>query len=382
MEESWFVGRYKFDLATRDDDAELRAILAATPMDGDIAVSFRREPSFLDAAAVEGDFHQVMVCRDLRAKRVAGFGCRSIRSRYVNGQPTAIGYLSGLRALPEYRSRGLVARAYAMFHELHSDGRTPLYLTTIAEGNERALSTLTKARAGLPVYHFSGRYHTVVIPIGRRRHLRRGDFREAGKSIDVRSASQEDLAEVLGFLNTVGPSRQFFPCYDENDLFGEHCTLRDLAPADLLLAYRGDQLVGTLGGWDQHAFKQSVVEGYQSHLRWTRPLYNAWARLRELPKLPRPGSSFRYLTAALPVVLNDDPGVVSALLEFLLQRAASGPCEFLVVGLHESDPLLPLFQPLQSACYLTRTYVVCWDDGEPLRAQFDDRPMYLELGCL
>ena len=46
------MGRYELSLATPEDDAELRAILAATPMPGRIAVSFRREPSFFDAAVV------------------------------------------------------------------------------------------------------------------------------------------------------------------------------------------------------------------------------------------------------------------------------------------------------------------------------------------
>ena len=134
------MGRYQFELATRADDAELRSILAATPMEGTVSLSFRREPSFFDAAVVSGDFHQVVICRDTRASRIAGFGCRSVREMYVNGQPTPIGYLSALRLLPEYRNRGLIARGYAFFRRLHADGRAPLYLTTIAEGNERALS--------------------------------------------------------------------------------------------------------------------------------------------------------------------------------------------------------------------------------------------------
>src|SRR5262249_41757376 len=126
-------------LATREDDAELRAILAATPMPGRIAVSFRREPGFFDAAVVDGPFHQVVASQDKNTGRIIGFGCRSVRDRYVNGRPMPVGYLSGLRALPEYRGLGLLARGYAFFRELHRDGKAPVYLTTIAEDNEVAL---------------------------------------------------------------------------------------------------------------------------------------------------------------------------------------------------------------------------------------------------
>lgn len=370
------MGRYRFELATRAEDAELRSILAATPMEGDISLSFRREPSFFDAVADDRHFCQVVICRDSRDGRIVGFGCRSVRTMYVNGAPAPIGYLSGLRVLPEYRNRGLIARGYAFLRQCHGDARTPLYLTTIAEGNERALAILTSGRAGLPTYRFAGNYHTVVIS------MRRRVPRQATGSVEVREATCDDLHAVLKFLNDAGPRRQFFPCYDASDFFGRRCALRDLAPSDLLLAFRGGQLVGTLGGWDQHAFKQSVVERYASPLRYGRPLYNAWAGLRGWPRLPRPGDSFRYLTAAIPLVSDNDPVIFSALLESLLARAAKGASDFLVIGLHQSDPLLPLVQPFRSGCYLTRTYLVCWDEGESQLKKMDGRPPYLELGCL
>src|SRR5262245_20992347 len=85
MWRSWSVVRFEFQLAMHEEDAQLRAILAATPMPGRIAVSFRREPSFFDAAVVDGAFHQVVICRDRQEGRIVGFGCRSVRDRFVNG---------------------------------------------------------------------------------------------------------------------------------------------------------------------------------------------------------------------------------------------------------------------------------------------------------
>lgn len=371
------MGRFQFELATIEDDAELRAIIAATPMDGSVSISFRRDPSFFAAAKVEGDFHQVLVCRDIRAKRIAGFGCRSVRTMFVNGKPTQVGYLSGLRALPEYRSRGLVARAYAELRKLHDDGRTPFYLTTIAEGNEQALKILTSSRAGLPTYRFAGNYHTVVIPVPRR-----AKRPMARASLNVREATLFDRDKVLQFWAEVGQKRQFFPCYRANDLFGDSGLLRDFAPSDLLLAFRDNEIVGTLGGWKQQSFKQAVVQRYPSHLRWTRPIYNSWAALRGQPSLPRPGGLLRFLTASVPVAVDADPQIVGALLHRLLAQAVDCPVDFLTVGFHERDPLLPVADRLKVGCYVTRIYLVSWDDNEALSNQLDDRPLYLELGCL
>ena len=227
------MSRYRFELATPADDADLRHILAETPMAGRISVSFRREPSYFDAAVVEGEFRQVVAARDCGADKLVGFGCRSIRMRYVNGLPQQIGYLGGLRLLIGHRNRGLVARGYKFFRQLHSDRRTPLYLTTIASGNDAVIRLLTSGRAGLPAYHYAGDYCTLAIPLARRRNRT-----SVSSGLTVRPATTNDLATILAFLAIHGPRRQFFPCYEPRDFFSPNGAFRDLRPADLLLAFR------------------------------------------------------------------------------------------------------------------------------------------------
>jgi len=371
------MARHQFELAADADDAELRQILAATPMPGKISVTFRREPSYFDAAVVDGTFRQVVICREGDTKRIVGLGSRSIREMYVNGRPTSIGYLSMLRALPQYRNMGLVARGYKYFRNLHTDGRAKLYLTTIAEGNDRAISMLTSGRAGLPRYHSAGKYHTLVIPI-----VRQSRTRAIVTSADVRPATRADLNVLLDFLERIGPSRQFFPRYRASDFFNSQGTFKDLSPPDLLLAFQNGRLVGTLGGWDQHRFRQTVVDGYDAPLRWTRPVYNGWAKLRGRPQLPKPGESIRAMMVALPVVENDDGEVFAALLKTLLARSSTRHCDYLLLGLHETDALLRLVTKRGTTSYITRLYHVCWEDGEELRSRLDGRPSYLELGCL
>src|SRR2546423_853754 len=99
----------------------------------------RREPSFFAPAPTRRRLRRVVVARDLDTGRVVSFAVRSVMDRYVNGAPRPVGYLSGLRILPGHRNRGIVARGYAVVRREHADGRAPLYLTTIAEGNRVAL---------------------------------------------------------------------------------------------------------------------------------------------------------------------------------------------------------------------------------------------------
>lgn len=363
------MSRYSFDLATPADDADLRHVLAATPMPGRVAVGFRREPSWFDAAVVDGFERQVVACRDATTGRIIGFGCRSLRRAFVNGRPSVVGYLSSLRVLSEHRNLGLIARGYAFFRKLHEDGRSPFYLTTIAEGNETALRVLTSGRAGLPLYHSAGRYHTLAIPLPRRA----GGIRQAG----VRPADESDLPALLAFLAEEGPRRQFFPCCRPDDWSQAY---RGLEPGRILLAMRGGRIAGALGGWDQHAYRQSVVHGYGGALRWLRPVYNLWAGCTGRPALPRPGGAFRYLTAAFPTAASRE--VFAELLGAAQERFAGGPWSHLLIGLHESDPVYEVAARRAAARYVTLLYLVCWQDGDAARLALDERPPYLEAGSL
>src|SRR5262245_55825910 len=58
------MSSFRFEVATHDADADLRRILAETPMPGRVVVSLLREPSYFAAAVVDGKFHQVIAARD------------------------------------------------------------------------------------------------------------------------------------------------------------------------------------------------------------------------------------------------------------------------------------------------------------------------------
>ena len=372
------MARYQFELASEEDDADLRKILASTPMEGEVAVTFRREPSYFAASAVEGPFRQVVAARDRATNRIVGFGSRSVRTLYVNGVPLPVGYLSSLRLVPGHRNMGLIARGFSYFRKLHADGQVDYYLTTIAEGNDRALAILTSGRAGLPRYRYLQRYFTLTIPLcgSRSRHALVND------RVEVRAAGQSDIPEIVAFVSEWGPRRNFFPAYERQDLFGLESSLHGLSVEDVLLARRGSRIVGLLGAWNQAAFRQTVVEGYHGLLRWLLPAYNFWSRLRGRPALPKAGHRLRYLTAALPLVADGETAMLPELIAHAQQASGLQEHDYLLLGLTESDPLCSMARHLASASYATRIYLVAWEGSEEFASRLDGRPLYLELGCL
>lgn len=371
--------RFEINLATPADDGQLRALLAATPMNGSISLAFAREPSYFAASEVDGAETQVGVVRQRDSGRIVGMGSRAISLRHVDGERIAVGYLSGLRLLQEFRGRaGLLARGYRFLRELHTDGRAAYYLTTIADDNHAAVNLLSSGRACLPVYHPCGRFRTVALSgVGSRTGGKSSD-----RSLHIRQACVEDRDAILRFLNCHGRSRQFFPVYEQGDLFSGAGLLKGLNPEDVLLAIRNGEIVGTLAGWDQRQFKQTIVHGYHGWLRSMRPLYNAWAVMQRRATLPTPGAVVDARLAAIPVVCDDDRNVFRQLLDCALRRLPAQGNPMLLVGMHESDPLLTVVRRYAGREYVTRLYLVYWPDCAPDVNRLVQRAPYLELGCL
>ena len=89
----------RFDLATDDDEPEIRRVLRENPMPGAIRLSLEREPDSRVAAHVEGPLlHQTIVGRRVAGGGLFGFGTRSARTMFVNGEPRPVGYLGGAAA--------------------------------------------------------------------------------------------------------------------------------------------------------------------------------------------------------------------------------------------------------------------------------------------
>ncbi len=352
-----------------------------TPTDGHIRVSFEREPSYFGASVVEGTDHRTVVCRDMHSLgRIVGMGSRATRLCWVNGAPHRVGYLSGLRIRAECRGVGLLARGYYLLRQIHEQDPLPFYLTTIAAGNDRAWRLLTSGRAGLPDYQHICDYVSVAIPLSRQ--SRTVPLPQTAGRYQLRLATQDDVPELVEFWKRCGCQREFFPVYDCSAFDADAGMLRGMRPEDVLIAYCGGKLVGTLAAWDQSAFRQSVVHDYGSWIAQLRPVINGLARLRGRAGLPSPGERLNLVFAAVPVIDTEHYDCFSALLRIQQQLASGVRHRHLVVGLCDHDPLLSVLSRQRATAYRTRLCVVRWDRHSSTVTLDRHRPPYLEVGSL
>ena len=346
-------------------------------MEGAIAVSFRREPSYFAGCSVQGDKTQVVKCIDQQTGALAGLGSRSTAPAYVDGVARTIGYLADLRVAPVYRRGTLLARGYRYFRGLHDADPVPFYTTMIYEGNAPALATLAGSqggRAGLPQYRDWGRFLTPAL------HL---DFRVKPAplaGVTVARGSPERLAEIVRFLNQWQCRKQFAPLYREADF--PHGRFRGLRAGDFYLAMRHGRIVGTLAVWDQAAWRQTHVERYTTGLALLRPAYNALAGLSPLKPLPAPGAPIPGVYLACLATEEDDVPVFRCLLHAVHDALRRGPWHFAIAGLHECDTRAAVLTQMRHIAAAGRLFAVHFDD-QPLAIETPaQRVPYLEAGCL
>jgi hypothetical protein len=270
-------------LADRADDADLRRFVSESDMAGGVRMSFPREPSYFDALEVEGREAEVVIARERGSGALVGMGTGAAKPAFLNGEPGTIGYLSGLRVAPAYRTGLLLVRIYRMAKERQEEHRVPLFLTTIAEDNTTAVEVLTSGKCGLPVYEERGRFVTMAVSLKRRNPFVRSP------GLHVRRGAPDDAARVAAFLRREGAKRQFFPIYEERDLTSPTGLLRGLSIEDVFLAFEGGALRGTAAAWDQRAFRQSRITGYGRALGRARPPGASGARVspRSRPRRAR-----------------------------------------------------------------------------------------------
>jgi len=365
---------FQIGLATPADDHAIRGLCRREAMPGNIVVTYEREPDFSWGCRVTGSDFQVLVARDQQDGKVVGVACRSTRTLFINGQPRRFGYLGQLRVDQRFRGRWLVSRGFSQLKQLHDRDPVPAYLVSIVAGNHEAEAILVrKPRGSFPSFHRVADFCTLAISLGRAKPPFNG-------KVEISSASPGQMPELAGFLQANGERRQFFPEWTEDSLL--ELTSLGLRIEDLLVARRNGEIAGIAGVWDQGAYKQTVVQGYSRWLKAAAPVYNLGARWTGRAALPLPGTKLRSAYVAFVCIANDEAQVFAAVLRELYNRATLRGFDYLLIGLDDRDPLLPIARKYAHVLYASRLYLAEWPDGGNFHEQLDSRPAYVDIATL
>jgi len=330
-------------LATRADDATLRAILRDNAMRTWVDMAVEREPSFFAGADIGGA--EWAVIAEARGE-VVGMYTAAVRPVYLAGRPEQLGYLGGLRVNAAHRHRvSHLRHGYESIGRLAPVERTrDWWFSVVAQENYVARRLLEAGVRGLPTYHPLGEYVTFALPSSRGRRAglwRRATGADVADMVEFHAAraASFDLASVLDdeLIAVVGIERF------------------------LLLEHRGE-ICGVAALWDQRAFKQIVARSYRRPIAALVPAYNAFARLARRIPLPRPGEALDQTFVAFLAVAEPGPFAPRLVLQDLLSR-----CETPVasLGLHAGHWLVPEARRLKALCYPATVYAVSFAGAAP-----------------
>lgn len=365
-------------LAHAEDDNGLRRILRENPMQGEISLSFEREPDYFAAAQVEAPDNQIVVAEDLDTNRIVGLGARSIRPLYVNGEVRQLGYLSQFRIDQDYRAmrRGLT-KAWKLLKELHQDGKSPYYYTSIIEDNLPARRLLTRGLPGLPRYIEYARMHTLAITS---RKIKRPITPPEG--VEISRGNSVGKEAILECLRRNLPRYQFAPHWDNSLLFDSELT-PGLTPGDFVVVSKEGAVLGCAALWDQGAFKQTIVRGYSRRVTCFRWLINLLAPLSGLPYLPPLNSKIKHAYLSHLAIEQDNQELFRVLLRTIFNDAVAQGYRYFMLGLCDNHPFLEQTQKQYSHVdYRSILYLVTWDLDHDPKLGLDDRLPGPEIAIL
>jgi hypothetical protein len=190
------------------------------------------------------------------------------------------------------------------------------------------------------------------------------------------AAGASELAEGIYWMQQWGRTRGLYPVFTQ-EVF-QNQWMKDYGLQDLLIARRSGRIAGTLAAWDQSGFRQTAVKAYHGKWLLLKSCYNALAPVFGGSRLPQANEEFKYMFAAFPTAADDDTGILRELIAVLCGRALSAGYTYVVIGLHESDPLSKALAGFFTIRYTSRVFMVAMGNRE----QYTVRMPYLELARL
>jgi hypothetical protein len=362
-------------IANRSDEKILQRFCRDNPTEGSVRFCLLREPGFFDALEVEGSINDVGMIKD--DNKLVGIGIRSEKDVYINGKKEKLGYYSGIRILKGYRGSRVFFRIARMAREKHKQSECKIYLGNIFSDNVKALDILISPHRTNPSVRFIGKYHTFIFRPERQKPNTAGN----DTKLRIWRANQDDIEDLIAFLNKQGESRQYFPVYTVDHLEKEKGLLKDLSIDRILIARHNNSIVGTMALWDQNNFRYWMIKGYSGMLSFIRLPVNLIATMQKKPGFPPRGTILNYKIISLCCIDPDYPNAFVPLLNQTLLDLGNERSVYAVIGFHESDPLLNLFK-LPAVRLVSRLYKIYWPENALFAEQIDNRPPYFELGSL
>lgn len=322
--------RVEIRQASAADNDELIALTRMTPMDGAISLRIDREPDFFALLRLRGK-SKVFVA--VRGPQVIGCISAALRTAYISGVPETIAYIGDMKVHPSFSGSLVAVRLIkALEADLRLNG-IDLCFCVAADGNHRVMP-LFEGRLGMPRWVRLGRFLVDgLVP---------SPFTSHSKYYSIHAAQAADMPAITTLLDRFHRTRQFAPQLAESEIAQTLSNRPEEPFPRTFVARRGQLVVATLTLCDTTPLKRNVLLNAPVPLKAALTLLRIVAAPFSGFRVPRMGQALRLLTSRYAACQDGHHPALEALLALARAEAFRHGFSFLMLGLHESDPLRSL----------------------------------------
>jgi len=355
------------------DNQQLLALVASAMPSSGLMLSLSRQPDY--TVACQAAFTQsetwVIAAAD-QPERLVGMYTLSARPCYVDGQVEMLRYLGDFRIDPAVRGQKLTR---LVMRHLRTRLPEQYYAQAVVlADNKVAKQTLHRPHKDFVTHYTDQTLYTMTMT-----GCRRAGRADAQSELTHRVAVAGDAPQMNAFMQSMAQHFNFLPRYDFADVLSQQPYWQGLHISDFSLVFRGRELVGLYGLWDQKSFKQTRVISYHPLIALIRPLYNIWARHNQRLLLPPKGELLEYLMLHSPLCQPEDIDAFDYMVQSAFAQTLQRGVAALCYSLTEQDPR----RVVQSRHYgnVIRGLHGFYSFGENPAPRFDtQRLTYLECG--
>jgi predicted N-acetyltransferase YhbS len=316
--------------AVEGDNEALLALTRSTPMAGSISLRIDRDPDFFALLRLRGE-GKVYVA--MRGRELVGCISAALRTAYISGVPETVAYVGDMKVHPRFSGTRIALRLIQTLEAHLRSAGIDLCFSVVADGNQRVMP-LFEGRLGIPRWASLGRFLVdELIP---------SPFPGRSRRHGIESAEAADLPAITMLLDRFHRSRQFAPQISQDDLARMLSGSREEPFSKMFVARNRGSVVATLSLHDSREVKRNVLLDASASIRCALALLRIAAAPLPGFRVPRIGEPLRVLYARFVACEGGHGQALQALVAMARAEAFRRRFTFLVMGLHERDPLRSL----------------------------------------
>jgi hypothetical protein len=314
-------------------------------MHGVISLRIDRDPDFFQLLHMRGQAKAFVATVEHRI-----VGCISVvyQSVFVGGEPQTIGHVRDLKVHPSlHGSRVALTLIKTLLDYLRTQD-ADLYFCIVTEGNTKVLPLL-QGRLGIPKFESLGRFLiSAMLP---------SPLQPSGKRYTIETAREDDVQDVCRLCNAFNKSYQLAPVLTASEFASPAGSAGDDSPMRRLVARQDGTIRATLCAFDTSGAKQNVVMGMPIILRTAMRALRLSSKVFPFWTFPNIGDVVHILYLRNAAFEDGHHHALRMLLQRVRNEAFREKYSFVVIGMHERDPLRFLVHGLPKFTFVSHGFV-------------------------